>query len=67
MQKSDRLVEQLWMEYSFKIMLTKLFCKIISKEPYNDMNIFFSGFESFEEIPLISRRRRLKLLKKYGR
>jgi hypothetical protein len=44
--------------------LTKLFRKIISKEPYNDMNIFFSGFESFEEIPLISRRYRLKLLKK---
>lgn len=44
--------------------LTKLFRKIISKEPYNDMNIFFSGFESFEEIPLISRRHRLKLLKK---
>lgn len=44
--------------------LTKLHRKIISKEPYNDLSIFFSGFESFEEIPLISRYHRLKLLKK---
>lgn len=44
--------------------LTKLHRKIISKEPYNDLSIFFSGFESFEEIPLISRHHRLKLLKK---
>lgn len=44
--------------------LTTLFRKIISKEPYNDMNVFFSGFESFEEIPLISRHHRLKPLKK---
>jgi len=44
--------------------LTKLYRKIISKEPYNDLSIFFSGFESFEEVPLISRHHRLKLLKK---
>jgi hypothetical protein len=44
--------------------LTKLHRKIINKEPYNDLSIFFSGFESFEEIPLISRHHRLKLLKK---
>ncbi|MEN5032689.1 hypothetical protein [Pseudomonas sp. Ps21-P2] len=44
--------------------LTKLYLKIISKEPYNDMNVFFSGFESSDEIPLISRRHRLKLLQK---
>ena len=52
------------MEYSDEMKLTKLFRKIISKEPYNDMNVFFSDFESFEEIPLISRRHRLKLFKK---
>jgi hypothetical protein len=44
--------------------LTKLHRKIISKEPYNDLSSFFSGFESFEEIPLVSRHHRLKLLKK---
>jgi hypothetical protein len=44
--------------------LTKLFLKIISKEAYNDLSIFFSDFESFEEIPLISRHHRLKTLKK---
>ncbi len=44
--------------------LTKLFRKIISKEPYNDLSVFFSEFESFEEMPLISRYHRLKVLKK---
>lgn len=52
------------MEYSEKMKLAKLFRKIISKEPYNDMGVFFSDFESFEEIPLISRYHRLNLLKK---
>ena len=45
--------------------LTKLFRKIISKEAYNDLSTFFSDFESFEEIPLISRHHRLKTLKKF--
>lgn len=52
------------MEYSEKMKLTKLFRKMISKEPYNDLSVFFSDFESFEEIPLISRHHRLKLLTK---
>ncbi|WP_350616354.1 Imm15 family immunity protein [Pseudomonas sp. HY7a-MNA-CIBAN-0227] len=43
--------------------LTDLYNKIISQEPYNDMSVFFSSYESFEEIPLISRYSRLKLLK----
>jgi hypothetical protein len=47
-----------------KMKLTKLFRKIISKEAYNDLGIFFSDVESFEEIPLISRHHRLKTLKK---
>ena len=42
---------------------TDLYNKIISKEPYNDLDIFFSGYESFEEIPLISRYGRLSFLK----
>ncbi|RYZ86246.1 MAG: hypothetical protein EOP06_14860, partial [Proteobacteria bacterium] len=52
------------MEYSEKMNLTKLFRKIISKEPYNDLSVFFSEFKSFEEIPLVSRDHRLKILKK---
>lgn len=43
--------------------LTDFYKKIISKEPYNDMGVFFSNYESFEEIPLISRYGRLKTLK----
>lgn len=35
--------------------LTDLYNSIISKEPYNDMDIFFAHHDSFEEIPLISR------------
>jgi uncharacterized protein YerC len=52
------------MEYSDQNKLTKLYSQIISKEPYNDMNVFFSDFESSDEIPLISRRHRVQLLKK---
>ncbi len=44
--------------------LMKLFRKIISKEAYTDLSVFFLDFESFEEIPLISRHHRLKTLKK---
>lgn len=43
--------------------LTDIYSKIISEEPYNDMDIFFAHYESFEEIPLVSRYSRLKLLK----
>lgn len=43
--------------------LTDLYNKLISKEPYNDMSVFFSSYESFEEIPLVSRYRRLDFLK----
>ncbi|WP_434677374.1 hypothetical protein J3P77_14780 [Pseudomonas sp. R1-18] len=38
--------------------------KIISKEPYNDANIFVEEYESFEEIPLASRYSRLKKFRK---
>jgi hypothetical protein len=38
--------------------------KIIAKEPYNDANIFVEEYESFEEIPLVSRYNRLKKFKK---
>ncbi|BCT33428.1 Imm15 family immunity protein [Pseudomonas sp. BNK-6] len=43
--------------------LTDIYSKIISEEPYNDMDVFFESYESFEEIPLVSRYSRLKLLK----
>ncbi|SCZ54130.1 MULTISPECIES: Imm15 family immunity protein [unclassified Pseudomonas] len=43
--------------------LTDIYSKIISEEPYNDMDVFFANYESFEEIPLVSRYSRLKLLK----
>ncbi|WP_225929961.1 Imm15 family immunity protein [Pseudomonas botevensis] len=42
---------------------TDLYRKVISKEPYNDVGVFFESYESFEEIPLISRYSRLKHLK----
>ena len=35
--------------------LTDLYTSITSKEPYNDMDVFFANHESFEEFPLISR------------
>ncbi|WP_262375141.1 Imm15 family immunity protein [Pseudomonas lundensis] len=44
--------------------LADLYNKIISKEPYNDIDIFFSDYEGFEEIPLVSRYSRLSFLKK---
>lgn len=31
--------------------LTDIYSKIISEEPYNDMDVFFENYESFEEIP----------------
>jgi len=40
-----------------------LYNKIISKEPYDDMGVFFASYESFEEVPLVSRYSRLKCLK----
>lgn len=42
---------------------TELYSRIISKEAYNDMAVFFESHESFEEIPLVSRYSRLKLLR----
>lgn len=38
--------------------------KIISKEPYNNTSIFLESYESFEEIPLVSRYDRLETFKK---
>ena len=43
--------------------LVELYNKIISKEPYNNMNVFFESYESFEEIPIVSRYSRLDFLK----
>ncbi|SDQ63355.1 Immunity protein 15 [Pseudomonas sp. UC 17F4] len=42
--------------------LTDLYTSIISKESYDDMDVFFLSYESFEEIPLISRHNRLDQL-----
>ena len=50
------------MEYSLEMKLTDLYNKVISKEPYDDMRVFFEDYESFEEIPLVSRYSRLKHL-----
>jgi hypothetical protein len=50
------------MEYPLVMKLTDLYNKVISKEPYNDMDVFFESYESFEEIPLVSRYGRLKHL-----
>jgi hypothetical protein len=44
--------------------LAEIYSKIISKEPYNDMGVFFESYESFEEIPIVSRYKRLDFLKK---
>lgn len=46
------------------MMLAEIYRKIISKEPYKDMGVFFESYESFEEIPLVSRYKRLDFLKK---
>ena len=42
--------------------LENLYNDIISKEPYNDMDIFFSNHDNFEEVPLISRDSRISRL-----
>lgn len=42
----------------------EIYKKIISKEPYNDMNIFTCRYESFEEVPVVSRYSRLDTFKK---
>ncbi|MEX6667567.1 Imm15 family immunity protein [Pseudomonas sp. W2-17] len=52
------------MEHSTKMNLTDLYRKIISKEPYNDMGVFFLDYETFEELPMTSRYDRLNYLKK---
>jgi hypothetical protein len=44
--------------------LAEIYRKIISEEPYKDMGVFFESYESFEEIPLVSRCKRLDFLKK---
>lgn len=38
--------------------------KIIAKEAYRDLEVFFCEIDSFEEIPLISRDSRLAKLQK---
>lgn len=38
--------------------------KIVSKEPYNDTQVFVENYESFEEIPIVSRYDRLAPFKK---
>ncbi|BBP71806.1 hypothetical protein PHLH6_38100 [Pseudomonas sp. Seg1] len=45
-----------------KMKLTDFYSKVIGQEPYNDMGVFFSSYESFEEIPLVSRYSRLAFL-----
>jgi hypothetical protein len=52
------------MEHPLRMKLTDIYSKLISKEPYNDMEVFFASYESFEEIPLVSRYRRLDFLKR---
>ncbi|WP_285374270.1 Imm15 family immunity protein [Pseudomonas sp. lyk4-TYG-107] len=44
--------------------LVDIYTKIINKEPYSDMGVFFEDYENFEEIPLVSRYKRLDFLKK---
>jgi hypothetical protein len=39
--------------------ISDIYKKIISKEPYNDTNVFVANYESFEEIPIVSRYQRL--------
>jgi hypothetical protein len=46
------------------MMLAEIYRKIISEEPYKDLGVFFESYESFEEIPLVSRCKRLDFLKK---
>lgn len=46
------------------MILAEIYRKIISKEPYKDMGVFLESYESFEEIPLVSRYKRLDFLKK---
>lgn len=44
--------------------ITDIHKKIISKEPYNDTSVFLASYESFEEIPVVSRYSRLEAFKK---
>ena len=42
--------------------MTDMYQKIIRHEPYNNMDIFFVEYDSFEEIPVVSRYHRLAFL-----
>lgn len=51
------------MKHCLRMKITDIYSKIISEEPYNDMDVFFESYESFEELPLVSRYSRLTFLK----
>ncbi|WP_160325554.1 Imm15 family immunity protein [Pseudomonas putida] len=43
--------------------MQKLFDKLVEKEPYINLNVFLEEHETFEEIPIISRYKKLEILK----
>lgn len=44
--------------------ISKIYNEIIQNEPYNDLEIFFTPYDSFEEIPIVSRTHRAIALDK---
>ena len=45
--------------------LTTVFRKIIEAEPYNDISIFLNPYQTYEEIPVISRHSRWRYLQRH--
>ncbi|WJR52505.1 Imm15 family immunity protein [Pseudomonas monteilii] len=44
--------------------MQKIFDHIVKEEPYTNLNVFLESYETFEEFPIISRYKKLALLKK---
>ncbi|GLO15525.1 hypothetical protein PPUJ20028_41100 [Pseudomonas putida] len=43
--------------------MQKIFDKLVEKEPYINLNVFLEEYDTFEEIPIISRYKKLEILK----
>lgn len=43
--------------------MQKIFDKLVEEEPYINLNVFLEEYETFEEIPIISRYKKLQILK----
>ena len=57
------MAKRSWVEHSQKMNIQKIFDQLVEKEPYIDLNVFLEKYETFEEFPIISRYKKLEILK----